>query len=158
MSMVIETTDPRVEQRATSLAAALEEQRLAHLREEAAAQVAAEDAEAARLARLQDMAATVPERLKAAGVDVAEKKLRAAIDGYVVACVSYSDALHAVWAELSSLQPLPEGFAARASSGAVVLAGQQFHQIDPQGGILTVAREAILTRFPRMAVRLSLNR
>ena len=78
MSTMIETRDLRVAQRAASLAESLEEQRRARLHEEAAAQLAAEDAEAARLARIKEIAATVPDQLKAAGVDAAEKKLRAA--------------------------------------------------------------------------------
>jgi hypothetical protein len=65
---------------------------------------------------------------------------------------------HAGWVELSRLQPLPEGFAAKAGSGAVVLAGQPFHQIDLQGGILRTACVAILARSPRLASRLGASR
>lgn len=90
-------------------------------------------AEAARLARITAVAATLPNHLKAAGVEAAEKKLMVAIGAYVDAVTVYSDALGVAWTELMRCEPLPAGFAAKVGNGKVRLNGVNYPQLDAQG-------------------------
>jgi hypothetical protein len=150
-----ETIDPRVAQRVGDLAVALEEQRLAQLREEDATPIAAEEAEVERLARIKAVAAALPAQLESAGIAAAEKKLVAAIGTDVDAVAAYSEALGTAWSELSRGEPLPAGFAAKIGNGSVMLNGTNYPQRDAQAGIIALARMAISAKFPRMALRLN---
>src|SRR5688500_13468388 len=108
----VETVDPRVEERTASLAAALEGQRLARLREGAAAAIRSEDAESERLRRIQATANALPDRAKAVGVEAAEK-LRSAVEADVRACAVYNEAVGEAWDVFARSEPLPPGYAIR---------------------------------------------
>jgi hypothetical protein len=115
-------------------------------------------AEAAHLARINAVAATLPNHLKAARVEAAEKKLMVAIGAYIDAVAVYSDALSAAWSELMRCEPLPAGFAAKAGNGSVRLNGVNYPQLDAQGGLVALARTAISAKSPRTALRRTAHR
>jgi hypothetical protein len=140
--------------RVAALAAAMDEARRSRLREAAAADIAAEDAEAARLEDIHTAADALPDRTRAAGVEAAEKTLRDAIESYVSAVALYNAAVGEAWDLFTRSQPLPSGYSVQSGTGVVGIPGQTFRHIDPQDGSIAAGRSAILTRFPRTPIRL----
>lgn len=128
-----ETIDPRIEERARALATAQEEQRLERLRQEAAAEIAAADAEAERQREIAQFTAELPERLMLAGVEKAEKAMIAAVERYVAAVhqrdLAFSEAGYFV----------AEHDCGQVTADALTVAGTAYRTVDPQRGITAAA-------------------
>jgi multidrug efflux pump subunit AcrA (membrane-fusion protein) len=145
------TIDPRIEERTQKLAAALEEQRLAQLRAEAAAAVAEEDAEAERQREIAQFTAALPEKLSTAAIEKAEQKMVAAIESYVAAVhqrdLAFSEAGYFV----------AQHDCGRVKPDSLEAVGQRYRGVDVQQGVYNAFAAAMRQYYPRAMFRLDLR-
>jgi len=131
---------------------------VAHLRAEAEAEFAADQARRERQARIEQLRSDIAEQLDPAPIDAAEAELAGALDRYVAVCVAHDRRYSALYLDLTNLAgsgPLPADMDAthrHISSGGVDWKKSRLHT-----RLIRAARAALDRNQPPDYVDLSRN-
>lgn len=119
--------------------------RFAHARLEGEERRREEEAERGRLRRLEELRERALSELDPEPILKARERARKALDAYIAACVEHNAKLDEIAGELSSLEPLPEGWSVHhGSDGASLSAGgHSMRQTRPMVAVSEMARDTL---------------